>query len=114
MNGVRSTYGKVEDDEVGRGNGSKMLVCTRGLDDRLGGERDHTNPETLEDLNDNDLRLGVGALSESDHESISECLDGEPDDDDGFQSSNVPGDNGCDDGDDGGCETRDRCESTRR
>lgn len=97
----RETYGKVEDDEIGSCDGSQVLVGTSRLDDSLGGERDHTNTESFEDLNNDDLRLRVGALSESDHETIGQRLNCKPKDDDRLQSSEISSSNGGTDGDDG-------------
>lgn len=73
---------------------------TSRLDDSLGRERDHTDTESFEDLNDDDFGLRVGTLSESDHETISERLKRKSNDDDRLQSSDVSSGNGGNDGDD--------------
>jgi hypothetical protein len=81
---VCETYSEVKDDEISGGHCCEMLVSGSGLNNSLGGEGDQTDTETLEDLNNDYFSSGIGTGSETNHQTISEGLDSEPQDQSGL------------------------------
>ena len=106
------TYSKVEDDKIGSSDSCKMFMGTSRLNDSLGRERDQSDSETLQDLNNDDLGSGVCTLPESNHQPISKSLNRESQDQSWLQPPEVSNENRSNDSDNGGRETWDGSKST--
>lgn len=108
---MSQTYGEVEDNEVGSGDSSQVLMGTSRLDNSLSGERDQPNTKSLQNLNNNNLRSRIGTLPKPDHQSISKSLDRKSKDQSRLQSPEMSDEDCTNDGDDSSGETWDGSKS---